>query len=994
MALEQNGKYSPSERIVSPGVFTKEIDSSYLAQGIEQIGGVVVAPFPKGPGFTPTVIRSEADLTSIFGDPDGKLYGPYTAQQYIRQQGEVTIVRVGGLAGYTQSAALFVTAIPGTQDRFTESSSFTGKSIGTVISQSNGADVFDITGTLSATFVDGVYAGETIVVGTFAAQISATNYTGSSFVAGNLVGSPTMSVSYLPHAANKAISFSGSVEITSVSACATEASVVGWITGEYGKFNTSTWEANIGISIEDACGGLTASIGSDEVVLAVLANTALDRGQNLDGFSGSVLTPSITTDVTTSYRLVLNTKDDNNVTSSYGTYDFSIDGESSAYISNVFGDNPQAGYVAVPAGAKIEAAYIYNVFDDKMATVMTELLASGSWKIQVQTRDALSFSDGITPDVGTSTYDLTNAYTPWIQSQAVANWAGSTGGTGSYHYQLFKVHTAGDGTDMNTTYKVEIANVKSAGSIPGSDYGTFSLILRSYTDTDKRPIVLEKFDNLNLNPDSSDFVARRIGDTYSYIDYNGKVLSFGSYANKSKLIRIETAVAPWPTDSLPFGFAAYASPTGGEYARRGVLPKMAYSSASTYLLQPGRWTSGVLFNPAPSDADATLLALYPSGSAVGPERDNKQYFAPIPQGASAASNDAFDLEDDCGVSPLYVASTESTTVKKRRFVLGFQGGFDGQSPSLPVLSGDDILSTNQQGLDCSTNVSRGTYGYRQAIAALSNSDEYDFNLITTPGVNYEQHPYVVNLTVEMCENRGDAFYIFDIAPNQLAGESSQLNAVDLASEFDTNYAATYYPWVKIKDTNTNKIIASPPSVVMMAVYAANDAVAAEWFAPAGLNRGGIPAAVQVVDRLTHVERDGLYEGKVNPIAAFPGQGIVAWGQKTLQRSPSALDRVSVRRLMIALKKYIASSSRFLVFEQNVSATRNRFLSIVNPYLESVQQRSGLYAFKVVMDDTNNTPDMVDRGILYGQIYLKPSRTAEFIVLDFNVLPTGAVFPTA
>jgi phage tail sheath protein FI len=179
---------------------------------------------------------------------------------------------------------------------------------------------------------------------------------------------------------------------------------------------------------------------------------------------------------------------------------------------------------------------------------------------------------------------------------------------------------------------------------------------------------------------------------------------------------------------------------------------------------------------------------------------------------------------------------------------------------------------------------------------------------------------------------------------------------------------------------------------MMSVFAANDRVSAEWFAPAGLNRGGIPSAVQVVDRLTHVERDELYEGKVNPIAAFPGQGIVAWGQKTLQRTPSALDRINVRRLLIALKKFIASSSRFLVFEQNVAATRNRFLSIVNPYLESVQQRSGLFAFRVVMDDTNNTPDMIDRGILYGQIYIQPTRTAEYIVLDFNVLPTGAAFP--
>jgi phage tail sheath protein FI len=234
----------------------------------------------------------------------------------------------------------------------------------------------------------------------------------------------------------------------------------------------------------------------------------------------------------------------------------------------------------------------------------------------------------------------------------------------------------------------------------------------------------------------------------------------------------------------------------------------------------------------------------------------------------------------------------------------------------------------------------------------------------------------------------------DIAPNQAAGAAAIENVVSMASQFDSNYGATYYPWVKIVDTNSNRVIPVPPSVVMMSVFAANDQVAAEWFAPAGLNRGGIPAAVQVIDRLTHSERDSLYEGRVNPIAAFPGQGIVAWGQKTLQRQPSALDRINVRRLLIALKKFIASSSRYLVFEQNVAATRQRFLNIVNPYLDGVQQRSGLYAFKVVMDESNNTPDLVDRNILYGQIYLKPSKTAEFIVLDFNVLPSGATFPGA
>jgi len=184
-------------------------------------------------------------------------------------------------------------------------------------------------------------------------------------------------------------------------------------------------------------------------------------------------------------------------------------------------------------------------------------------------------------------------------------------------------------------------------------------------------------------------------------------------------------------------------------------------------------------------------------------------------------------------------------------------------------------------------------------------------------------------------------------------------------------------------------------VVLPAVFAANDKVAAEWFAPAGLNRGGITSAVQVTDRTTHQERDVLYEGKVNPIASFPGQGVVVWGQKTLiNNTTDPLNRINVRRLLINLKKFIASTSKFLNFEQNTAATRNKFLSVVNPYMESVQQRAGLFAFFVQMDEQTNTPDIIDSNILYGKIFIKPTRTAEFIVLDFNILSTGAIFPNA
>jgi len=303
--------------------------------------------------------------------------------------------------------------------------------------------------------------------------------------------------------------------------------------------------------------------------------------------------------------------------------------------------------------------------------------------------------------------------------------------------------------------------------------------------------------------------------------------------------------------------------------------------------------------------------------------------------------------------------------------------------------GGAISPTNTQGFNLNGASASGSVEYKRALSALSNPDSVDMNLLVVPGVIYSQHSYIAQTAIDVCESRGDCFYILD-----LDVLDANINSVTgFAELLDTNYAAAYYPWVRVLDDITGKFLWAPPSVVLPEVYKYSDNVGAEWFAPAGLNRGGIPGAVGVKTRLNQAQRDELYESKVNPIAQFPGQGICVWGQKTLQRRASALDRVNVRRLLITVKKYIASSARYLVFEQNTEATRTRFLNIVNPYLAGIQQQSGLTAFRVVMDETNNTPDIIDRNILKGAIYLQPTRTAEFIMLDFNILPTGASFDT-
>jgi hypothetical protein len=294
-----------------------------------------------------------------------------------------------------------------------------------------------------------------------------------------------------------------------------------------------------------------------------------------------------------------------------------------------------------------------------------------------------------------------------------------------------------------------------------------------------------------------------------------------------------------------------------------------------------------------------------------------------------------------------------------------------------------VSSTNIQGLLSSS--------YDNMINLLANTDDYRFNVLMTPGLfanaaalGSSQVTTIINNTM----NRGDNIYISDLVPF-----SSSITEVTNASNAkNTSYAASYWPWVQTVDPDSAQLVWVPASTMIGGVYAFNDSVSEPWFAPAGINRGGLSSVVRAEKKLSQANRDTLYQNKVNPIATFPGTGVVVYGQKTLQTKASALDRVNVRRLLISLKSYISHVANNLVFEQNTIATRTSFLNQVNPYLESVQQRQGLYAFKVIMDSSNNTPDVIDRNQLVGQIYLQPTKTAEFIYLDFNILPTGATFP--
>lgn len=311
---------------------------------------------------------------------------------------------------------------------------------------------------------------------------------------------------------------------------------------------------------------------------------------------------------------------------------------------------------------------------------------------------------------------------------------------------------------------------------------------------------------------------------------------------------------------------------------------------------------------------------------------------------------------------------------------GATGDLYSQATGSPAQFYDNVTTGNIQGLT-------GT-DYTIALNLLNNKDDYRFNVISAPGLTTQNASSQVTSLSSVAINRGDNIAIVDLV--NWGAETATVTTQ--AATYNTSYAAAYWPWVQTIDPDTGQTVWVPASTVIPGVMAFTDRSSEPWFAPAGLNRGGLGTVIRAEKKLASATRDTLYTANVNPIATFPQAGVVVFGQKTLQKAATALDRVNVRRLLISLKNYISQISDSLVFEQNSAATRNNFLTQVNPYLESVRQRQGLYAFKVVMDESNNGPDVVDRNELVGQIYLQPTKTAEFIILDFNVLPTGATFP--
>ena len=668
--------------------------------------------------------------------------------------------------------------------------------------------------------------------------------------------------------------------------------------------------------------------------------------------------------------------------------------------------------------------------------------------------------------------------------EARAGWfiGQNLGATAAYEPQnaqkLFRLIGRGHGEWLHKNAKVSIEKIRQSTS-KTTDYGTFSLVIRLLQDSDNSAIVLERFDNLSLDPASPNFVSRQIGNQYAEWDTTSRRLkTYGEYPNRSKYVYVDmkTEVEDGATDPrlLPFGFygppkyadvtaaAGAAVDSGSVLTTTGMIrwsPKMIGAGKSAVMAFSGSGVTKFAVNASPSSIISSSVTLkFPEvrlrvNATDGGVADPRNAYFGIQTTRTATSTRAdssvadvhnmldsrmvqsvdtgvvspqtgvkgysyiFSLDDvklsggvylwqsgSCknGISATSASYEELLNKGYDRFTAPFYGGFDGWDIKLP----DPLYNAGMT--SATEKTSSPYYTIKRAMDTVADPESLDMNLLAMPGLTNDgltQH------MINVCEERGDAMALIDLKnvytpaheaynsdkKNRLGSGPTQVANQLKERRIDSSYGATFYPWVQTRDEATGRLLWVPPSVAMVGVLASSQAKSHLWFAPAGFNRGGLSdgaagiPVTNVTERLTSKERDTLYEANINPIASFPSTGLVVFGQKTLQERQSALDRINVRRLVIYLKKQISILSTQVLFEQNVPTTWNRFKSLVEPFLANVKVQFGVTDYKLILDETTTTPDLIDQNVMDAKIMVKPARAIEYIAIDFVVASTGASF---
>lgn len=936
-------------KFVSPGVFTREIDQSQLPAEDSSPGPVIIGRLPQGPAMEPVAIRSFEEYVEVFGNPvpgratgdvwrDGNYQGPtyaaYAAQAYLRNSTDgITVIRLAGL-----------------QDAYADTSSAGAE-----------AGWETATTTVSRTTNGGAF-------GLFLCQ------TGSGEKEAHLAA-----VFYVNNG--------GSVELSGTLADGATA------VGTAGLFNTSS----------------------------------------ADSTSGPT------------HRIVIKNTSDEEV---YKT-EFNFDPSSRRFIRNVFNTNPQTVNTSVVPADSVSLGGRHYWLGESYESHIQKKIEEGTLAA-----DSLGLLLPFTHNAKANYIsEFESASTGWFFAQDLGD---NESFDAANAQRLFKVHALEPGKWVQNNIKVSIQDLTYSRSTSGrNNYSTFTLVLRSASDTDKNQVVVERFSNLDLNPLSDNYIAKRIGDKRVKWNEETKVMTeYGEYDNRSKYVRIEVldAVANGTLDPamLPFGVEGPskfktvtidgASITPSNIVEDGTsAPGTLWSSGLTGSVT-GDYTASLNFPEMVVRKSSSAGDLYNQSDAYyGAQADaylenagayNSRQFAPgwadMVQRLSGQDNSTItepmwrvtldDIVQNADNTTYYLSGSrqKGTSLSAvsgwqevvddgvNRFTAPLFGGLDG----LDVREIEPFRNSGMSGATRAKSYAFNTV--KAAIEMINDPEIVPMNMATIPGIT---NTGLTRNLVETCEQRGDALAIIDL-PNVYtpftegtasAGDATRGSVATVASalvdeQIDSSYGCTYYPWVQVQDTATsNSRVWVPPSVVALGTMASSAAQSEVWFAPAGFNRGGLSQGaaglpvLNVSQKLTSRERDTLYEANINPIASFPNEGIVVFGQKTLQITPSALDRINVRRMMIFVKKQISIFANQVLFDQNVQATWNRFIAVADPFLASVQSRLGISEYKLILDETTTTPDLVDQNIMYAKIFIKPAKAIEYIALDFFITNQGASF---
>ena len=920
---------------VSPGVYTSELDLSFIARqvGVTTLG--IVGETPKGPAFEPVFVSGYEEFKTIFGGLNPELFratgypkyeANYIAKGYLTQSSQLFVTRILGLSGYDAGTAWSIkidaALDPSTVVCYstgTTTSTFSVTSANTITSftfAGNGATELNalyaagsLDDELSAADLYNSVSGVTIVSGDTQYIKTGTIFNGANF---NLI-------------VNSFINIGGGV-----------------ITG------TTT-----GTSI--VCSGTSYSDVEDMVVATLRSEATYDVNEIIDfTVSAATFDANYTAALNDPYGTFVIT----GTTSLGGQFNFeaSMDKTNKNYLIRVLGQQPFQNQ---------QPMFVEESYDNMLSYLIEQGKVKG---LKIGFEYINDFDNFLT--------EYRSAVTPWVVSEV----------RGNKVYRLFRFITISDGNAANNEVKISIQNINL-------DDLEFDVVIRDFYDTDANPLILERFSKCSMDSTSTNYVARRIGT------------NDGFFPLRSSRVMLEMA-DNLLEDAIPAGFEGFLV---REY---NSVPSPIMIYKQTYLpTEKVRKVYLGVSNTAGIDQD--MFDFKGLQTIVGsPEWTGitKGFHMDVNATGVTVDGQGSYITFDVGCCPMQtpasVINTAYEKIQARKFTFVPFGGYDGWDIYRTRRTNKDTYkATGTKGIagvtsgifttrttsDGQNGITSDYYAYHEGTRTFSNPESVNINVFVTPGIDTVDNNGLVEDAIDMIENeRCDSLYVVTTPDTSAAGTdifTPEDISDTLYGEFDSNYTATYWPWLQMNDTENNIYIWLPPTGEVVRNIALTDNVAFPWFAAAGLNRG-VTNAIKARLKLKLSDRDTLYENRINPMATFSEEGVVIWGNKTLQIKDSALNRINVRRLLLQARKLISAVSIRLLFEQNDQIVRNQFLSLVNPILENIRKERGLTDFRVQLNDT---PESIDRNELNGRIFLKPTRSLEFIFIEFVVTPTGASF---